>query len=723
MDPDLTGVEDDPSSDPTDRPDRTGNQDRRQTRRLLPDRPERKETGWLDRDRQPLVPVLYRRDQLRYAVDQALYTAKFHVFRFPLYLGWNVLWSFRGLARLTVGVVRWVRDEEHRSYELTSGDQAEALVTGWQDHYRIASQRRSRVRTRFWTAVGVAVLVLMAGFVALQEVQAMVRGGVQGLALALVLGSGLTLALVFALGWFGRPMDRPYIESAVVSAPKVRRITADMIITALHAAKLCKETIGPQAPEFAAPGVYRDGQGFGAVIDLPLGYTATQAIKRKQEIAAGLRVDEFRLYLEQPRGDGGHAGRIRMWISDDDPHTRPSRQSPLVKAQKFSIWDSVPFGTDVRGRSISFGLLWTSVLIGALPGFGKTTALRILLAAAALDPHVRLLAWDGKGGKDLQPLEQVAHAVGAGADDNVTKALLAALADLISDMEKRYARMRKLSDDVCPEGKVTPALSRDPKMKMPVTVVAIDEFQHYLSNKRYGNKIQEALITLAKLGRGAGIILLLSTQRPSSETIPTELRDVIGTRFCLKVQGREFSEMVLGSGSYSAGLDASKFLDSHLGVGILLGADDSPTTSKGGVTLRTDDMTDIAVFRKICDRAYVLREGAGTLSGVAAGEEDKALSDKILEHVVAAFQGEDKAHSDVLCARLAETHPGLYEHWDPNDLAAALGRWDIPTSNQIWAPRLEDSQGANRRGFHRAPIIQKITENTEPIPDSPPDDL
>lgn len=684
-------------------------------RSSMPDRPYKPEDHWTERDRRPLLPEALRapREAVEFAVRHALFVAGFHLVRIPLYIGRNLLWAPRGLTRLLVGLARWARVYESRDVEWSAADAAVATreASAYATYSRIRSQRRDQVRSRVPTAVvgaGSAVVVSVLG---LTRIETMVP---------------TALVLIIGLGWAGRPMDRPYMESAVVSAPGAKKITPDMIIRALEAAKLCKETVGPDAPEFVAPGVYREGQGFGAIVDLPYGYTAEQAIDRRQKLAAGLRVDEFRLFVEQVRGDQGHAGRVRLWIADRDPHAGPPTISPLVKANSFDLWTEVPFGTNEKGRLVSVPLVWSSVLIGALPRTGKTFSLRLLLAAAALDPYVRILLWDGKGGKDHAPFEKICHAFGAGPDDDVARALLESLSELVADMRRRYARIRTLPDDVCPDGKLTRGLARDQRMKMPLTLVAIDEFQEYLENPRYGAKILDALINLAKVGPAAGIILVLATQRPSSASFSTDLRDVMAIRLALRVTTWQFSEMVLGAGTRSMGLDASKLLASHKGVGILYGAGDGPLADQGGQTVHAHLM-DIPAVSGLCERARRLREGAGTLSGVAAGEADEALSDRVLEHVAAAFQGEEQAHSSVLCARMAEAHPGLYETWEPNDLAAALGRYGIPAGQQVWAEPIEGGKPTNRKGFKLRQVLDKVVERqdaeAEKWPDTPPDDL
>lgn len=75
-------------------------------------------------------------------------------------------------------------------------------------------------------------------------------------------------------------------------------------------------------------------------------------------------------------------------------------------------WDArrpVPFGRDARGRRVALPLVWTSLLVGAIPRQGKTFATRLPAAGLILDPYTRLHVYDGKGGKDWKAAEAVAH--------------------------------------------------------------------------------------------------------------------------------------------------------------------------------------------------------------------------------------------------------------------------------------------------------------------------
>ncbi len=145
---------------------------------------------------------------------------------------------------------------------------------------------------------------------------------------------------------------------------------------------------------------------------------------------------------------------------------------------------------------------------------GKTNAARIPAAAAALDPHTRLVIADGKGGKDFEPLTQVAHFYVSGVRAAAVEALVQVLTDAVEDMNARFERMARLPDDICPEGKVTPQITRRTSYGMPLTVILVDEVHRYLEHPDHGKTIHGLLTELAKAGPAAGYILIARHPAP-----------------------------------------------------------------------------------------------------------------------------------------------------------------------------------------------------------------
>lgn len=87
-------------------------------------------------------------------------------------------------------------------------------------------------------------------------------------------------------------------------------------------------------------------------------------------------------------------------------------------------------------------------------------------------------------------------------------------------------------------------------------------------------------------------------------------------------------------------------------------------------------LADSRDAEEICRRGRALRESAGTLSGMAAGQVPSATPPtySAAADTLIVLGSDDKAHSDVLCHRLAERWPERYASWTPRQLSAALNR-------------------------------------------------
>ncbi|MEU0468264.1 cell division protein FtsK [Amycolatopsis sp. NPDC006131] len=529
----------------------------------------------------------------------------------------------RAVGRGLVIVVRawwgWVRVSDF--YEAAkAGDK---LADKWLE---IAALRRRRA---IITLVTLGVLGVGSGVVGLAV----------GSAPVLLAGGAASAALAIA----GRRKDGAGGRKAVVGARTLAwAMDGDHLVEAFRAAKVIGKDDGLQFVRLPK----RDGSGWYVVVDLPASRRASQAVAHREDLASALAVDESRLILERVRGDDGHAGRLALWVGDSDPYAAPPVESPLAKAESWDLWRPPPFGTTARGTAVALPVVWTSLLVGAIPRMGKTYVMRLPLTAAALDPHVRLIVADGKGGKDHRPYELVAHRYIRDARADSVVRLIAVLEEAAADVEDRFSRLADMDDEVCPESKVTPEITRNPRYGMPLTVIGIDEIQNYLEDdtpvdpgnpkgKKRGQRVLELLTFIAKTGPAAGYSLVLATQKPDSAVIPDKLRGQLGTRFALKVMTWQASETILGAGTYKAGMDASKLLTSHKGVGLLRGADGETDLDAGeAVTVKTH-LLPIKDIRAACERGRALREDAGTLTGDAAG--DRAVGD-LPAHVAARIE-------------------------------------------------------------------------------------
>jgi hypothetical protein len=343
-------------------------------------------------------------------------------------------------------------------------------------------------------------------------------------------------------------------------------------------------------------------------------------------------------------------------------------------------------GLDERGQLVDVPLMWNSVLVGALPRQGKTFSARLLALYAALDPYVKLSVFDGKGSPDWREFAQVADSYAFGLtptkDGLPPEILLATLQEMREDVQWRYNRLSELAaerPDLCREGKLTRELSRDPRFKMPVRVLVIDEVQEYFDLGDISKEIATLLVFMAKVAPGAGVSVMASTQKPSgiggagvlSQQF-ISFRDQMAIRFSLRTSSWQVSEMVLGQGAYSEGLDSSSLLPQYKGVGILRGVSDLSPTVRTYLADGEDSAKILAAARK-------LREQAGTLSGMAAGMEFVRDDRDILADVLQVFGADNGLQWQILAARLDAQIPDRWAETSGEAVSAECRKLGVPS--------------------------------------------
>lgn len=629
-------------------------------------------TGSSTGARRPVVPAWARnRDELkaagRWGAGHVGHAAAYHAVRAPKYATRAAVRSPVGAGRLVAGLARWALDLEGHPVR------AEAVRRGDADTYmKLTRQRNERVRLRLLTIAAAAVLLTVAAVLLSLFAPAWAHWG--------------TLAVVIvALAYAGSPADKPMVDTAVI-VTRAQRLSSAMVeraLASLGLAEVSKAVSRGGGITFPAP-ITRDGPGWRADVDLPYGVTVTDIIDRRERLASGLRRPLGTVWPEPAHNQ--HAGRLVLWVGDEDMSQAKPKPWPLAKEGKGDLFAAVPFGFDQRGRAVTVELMHSNVLIGAMPGAGKTMALRVLLLAAALDPSAELRPFELKGTGDLSMFEPVAHSYGSGADDGTVEACVETLREVYRELDRRARTIAKLPRDICRENQVTRDLAGRKALGLHPLVVAVDECQELFSHPDYGKEADRLATAIIKRGRALGVILLLATQRPDKDSLPTSVSANAGIRFCLRVMGQLENDMILGTSAYKNGTRATMLSPKDKGIGYLVGAADDPQI------VRTAYLDQEAAERVIT-RARAARETAGNLTGHAAGEEpEREPSHSLLADLLAVVEpGEERVWSEVLCTRLAELRPDTYGGWDSATLAAALKPYGVTTA-QVWA------EGQNRRG-------------------------
>ncbi len=285
-------------------------------------------------------------------------------------------------------------------------------------------------------------------------------------------------------------------------------------------------------------------------VRVPRGSSAAHLEKAAETAAAAMGLAGLRVTR-----DRANAALCTVAVVQRDPlaATEPLPW-PLADAAAFSLWE--PIGVDEDGRQVTLRLPERNVLLGGEPGAGKSAALSLLVAAAALDPGVKLWLLDGK---------RVELAAWAPAAERLVGPDVAEAADMLdalrAEMDLRYAQLlawgrRKVSPD---DG-------------LGLHVVVIDELALYLATgeRKARDRLAESLRDLIARGRAAGVVVLAATQKPSSDVVPTSVRDLFGFRWALRCATRVASDTILGSGWATEGHSTADIDPALRGVGLLL---------------------------------------------------------------------------------------------------------------------------------------------------------
>ncbi|WP_238018637.1 FtsK/SpoIIIE domain-containing protein [Dactylosporangium sp. AC04546] len=252
-------------------------------------------------------------------------------------------------------------------------------------------------------------------------------------------------------------------------------------------------------------------------------------------------------------------GWLRRWRRLPRPARRPQRRASAAARVGLpsSIFDPVFVGFDEFGEPVYVPLIYRNMLIGGEPGGGKSSLLNVLIAHAALASDCRLVLLDAKQ-VELGQWEACAD-VFVGPDIDTALTTLKRL-QVVMDNRYRYLRWR-----------LRRKIKRNDKFQ-PI-VLAVDEIAYFsatVGDKKKREDFSSILRDLVARGRAVGIIVVGATQRPSSDIIPTSLRDLFAWRVAFRCTSDSSSDIVLGHGWAARGWTANSIDPGNQGCGLLI---------------------------------------------------------------------------------------------------------------------------------------------------------
>lgn len=599
-------------------------------------------------DAPPVVPPALRRwdtfkDATKWTASYYAHVTAFHTFRAPAYLTRLLLRSPRGTGRLIVRWGKWVADTEARPVEAKAASSAD--IEAW---LSLSREKSRRVRPRRIASLAVATLTGITSTVAAFLVP--------GQTVGFYIGAAALAGLNGKKG--GKPLITRYVATNIL-----RRLDSTEVFEALAAIGI-EGKKGRKGVEFASE-VMRDGPGWRAEVDLPPGIEATAVLEKRSALAAAMRRPISTVWPEADRT--AHPGRLVLWVAQRDPAKAARKLWPLMKAGQADVYEPLPYGFDPRGNLVEITLMYSNLLVGGIPGSGKTSCALAIVLGVALDPTAELWIYELKGSGDLDSVRPVCHRYVSGDEDEDLEAALAGMRSGIAEYQRRAKFIKSLPASEVPEGrKVTRALAEKyPEQQLGPRVIVVDEVQELFTHADYKDEAAALATRLIKKGRAYGIILILLTQNPDAPSLPTGVSSSVGTRLCLAVMDWRANNNVLGTGAYDRGMRATDISVDEQGTGIL-------ARGREGITVRAAFIKQTEA-EDIGNRALALRTAAGTLTGQAVGAAvEEQDVETILDHLRAIWpDGVEAVHSHRLVEALATYRADLYRPWTEMDAAGS----------------------------------------------------
>lgn len=256
-------------------------------------------------------------------------------------------------------------------------------------------------------------------------------------------------------------------------------------------------------------------------------------------INIGARPNELIVSIARPERE-----TVRLWeVWGQEPPKRATAAPNLCLLIGLRELDGEPFYLNLGEPRGSIPSHAPHTLVAGTTGSGKSVLIQNLLLDLAVrnsPDRVHIHIIDPKQGVDYFGLEGLPHLQGGLIVEQQQALLL--LQELVTEMDRRYvlfreARVNKLSayNEKVDAGAV-----------LPVVFVVHDEFAEWMMTDTYRDSVTSLVSRLGVKARAAGIHLLFAAQRPDSNVMPMQLRDNLGNRLVLRVEGEGTSEIALG---------------------------------------------------------------------------------------------------------------------------------------------------------------------------------
>jgi hypothetical protein len=524
-------------------------------------------------------------------------------------------------ARFAVAKARSEQDDgsvSASSLARLAGDvaEADAKLEALRSRIVLPPNDREIDRARHSKRAGRAAIVAGGGFGALPVLGVAAEQAANGQPMILA-----ALGVAAGYGWYlvsrpfdaGQPAPAPTEQLAApvidmtkaepqpgvrdFNAPPPPACTVPQLEEALRTLGMLKGDA--QLAILAVPQREKDGNTT-TVFDLPAGQTVAKLQDKIEVFAGAIGRDSSMVDIEK----AGSAVRTSLWIADQDPF-EDVRPSPLLKspAQLNAFRDGVPTSWNKRGRTVLLPIRSSNIVVGGGTRSGKGVAASNVVVGASFDPRINLRIVAGKENAEWNAYAKTG--VAATYFKPSPERLLALLQAEIADMKRREAELNRLGKSKLVEAAIDGLGGLE--------LIVIDEFATFTRKGRpLQEEILEAMVNLASVAVGAGIMFVIITQYPNADVFPTELAINFSTKWAMKVENADQSNAILGKGQSGMGRDASKFDPPRPGLGWLVNPFAGITDKARSFDLDEDERGEITM---LLGKAAKIREKHGRLAG------------------------------------------------------------------------------------------------------------
>jgi hypothetical protein len=297
----------------------------------------------------------------------------------------------------------------------------------------------------------------------------------------------------------------------------------------LHVGLTCQTNLEPEKDVKEFPSVVSVNPR--TFIVTAKGFTPEKIQERRAELSADMNLFFGDIGYLKKRDGSCHANLIEIKYSWSDLPAMISLRSVPIASKGELI-----FGLGMDGFVKLSLEEMVHLGVSGETGSGKSVFLRQLITQLMVtDPELIVIGIDFKGGVEFSFFSQLGNFVCVDDFEKTDKVLEIVLNEYL----RRLTIVRENSCDSVYD-------LRNRGFYLSPILVLVDEGAEFFGDKKQ-SKVYELVSKIARLGRFAGIHLVISTQRADVEAIPQQIRSMLVTRVIFKVSQKEDSIMFIGT--------------------------------------------------------------------------------------------------------------------------------------------------------------------------------